>query len=337
VAGPAPGSILSTYNAQAAPVLQQAQTFAQAPQPLPPGLDPTSLAAQRAVQGNQSIQGLAQLGYDTLAGTNLANQGLFQGMAAMGAKYLPLAQAQGQQNLGTLRGQRAASVVSNLGTLRSNQQNADLAAATLGLNTTKESDTVTTANKNRRARIKTAKIQANTQANRPITSGPFAGYTNSQVAKMPQAKKDKITSSYNATHGPGAAAVKAKQKQQQAITKATGGIQNRITDVQGALSQTGLTKTVSVPNKKAPRNLLTGQYPTVKKQVPLTPADLRQRAVNKYGAELVGIAEAVRNGTPLTKAQIAYLHRLDPNIRIPKSWLRPTVNPYAPGAQTNVH
>jgi hypothetical protein len=78
-------------QAQAAPVLQQAQSYQQGAAAQAPhrALDPTSAAGQQAAQAASGRQALAQLGLDALNSQNTGTQDLFKGQQSIAARELP--------------------------------------------------------------------------------------------------------------------------------------------------------------------------------------------------------------------------------------------------------
>lgn len=127
-----------TASAQAAPVLQQAQSYQQgAAAQTPPGLDPNSEAGQQAAQAAQGRQSLAQLGLDALNGQNLAAQGYLTGRQQIAAREQPQAMTAAANQLATAKSQRGAAVTDFLTNARTQAQNYAIARGTLGLNTQK--------------------------------------------------------------------------------------------------------------------------------------------------------------------------------------------------------
>jgi hypothetical protein len=120
----------------------------------------------------------------------------------------------------------------------------------------------------------------------------------------------------------------AQAKKKETIGKATGKIQVKVHDI---ITDWAGGASVDVTDK-------TGK-PTGKTR-PATRQELRGAMDGKHGRAWVEIALKVRDGKPLTHTEIGYLHAQDPNIRIPKGWLKgrtqpkPRVGsaPLAPGA-----
>jgi hypothetical protein len=134
-------------QAQAAPVLQQAQSYQQgAAAQTAPGLDPNSDAGKQAAQAAQGRQALSQLGLDALNSQNTSTQDLFKGQQAIAARELPEAMTAAAQRTAGAQSQRNAAVTGFLTTARQNAQNYQIARGTLGLNTEKAAaDAATTA------------------------------------------------------------------------------------------------------------------------------------------------------------------------------------------------
>jgi hypothetical protein len=125
-------------QAQAAPVLQQAQSYQQgAAAQTAPGLDPNSAAGQQAAQAASGRQALAQLGLDALNSQNTGTQDLFKGQQSIAARELPEAMTAAAQRTAGAQSQRNAAVTGFLTTARQNAQNYQIARGTLGLNTSK--------------------------------------------------------------------------------------------------------------------------------------------------------------------------------------------------------
>jgi hypothetical protein len=64
--------------------------------------------------------------------------------------------------------------------------------------------------------------------------------------------------------------------------------------------------------------------------------ELRGAMDGKHGRAWVEIALKVRDHKPLTHTEIAYLHAQDPNIRIPKAWLKGRAQAPKPKTVPNV-
>jgi hypothetical protein len=171
-------------NAQAQPVIQQAQGYQTgAAAQTAPGLDPNSDAGKQAAQAAQGRQALGQLGLDALNSQNTATQNYLGGLGTTAAKEQPQAQTAAANALATAKSQRGAAVTDFLTTARQNAQNYRIATGTLNLNTEQGGG--------RRDEHGEQHRRANNRAdNKVITSGPFAGFTNKQVAQMgPQDKQ----------------------------------------------------------------------------------------------------------------------------------------------------
>lgn len=343
---------------QAAPVIAQAQGYQQgAATQAPPGLDPNSEAGQQAAQAAAGRGAIAQLGLDALNTNVGATQDYFGGQQTMAAQQLPQAQAAANQGLAFAKSQRGAKVQEFLTTARQNAQNYAIARGTLGLNAQKAADDTTLAS----GRDPLTNEPLPTKP--PTGYGPGGpglnkyGYTADQWDALSTAEKAKAreTGGSSATTKtdttPNKYGIPADQwarwstshrqrvidaankkgdkptTDPKDIAKATGNVQNTITDIIGAWN--GLAGQEKDDTSK-PKDPKTKQYPGI----PLTADDKRKVIAAKnpaYTPQMIHIA-LLRNAKPpkpLDKASIDYLHNLDPNIRIPKEWLPSDPGRYA--------
>jgi hypothetical protein len=290
----------ATQKAYAAPLLQQAQQgVTNAGAMTAPGLDPSSpqyATEQQAAKGRQSI---AQLGADTLAAIPAATYGFLGGQATTAARELPGVRADLKNQYGVLEGQRGAAVAKSYGDIRQNEQNANIAYGTLGLNSEKAAadaaaDVQTSEDKRKQRIVSRKNTRDRVAAQTQRTQDADAERTRKAQEKA-QEKADKET-----------AAKKA------AIDTATGKVRNNITDVidyqQNLVGQQG--------EDRSQKPDINGNYPTRK----VTQKDIDNAKVAKYGM-LGRIAIAVREGRPLTQEQIDYLHQRDKDLRIPREWI----------------
>jgi hypothetical protein len=281
----------------AAPVLQQAQQWANQPAQAAPGLDANSPYAAQSQQAAQSGSGLAKLGADVLGAVQNSTTGYLAGQQSAAARDLPQAQAFYGQQAAQLQGERGKAVAANYATGRQAEQNAEIAYGTLGLNTQKAADDaaadVQTAKDKKAARVVSRK---NTR-DRITAQDQRSQEAADKAAAKEQAAKDKEAA-----------------KKKAAIDKATGKTRTKITDIieyqQHLVGQMG-------EDTSKPKDPVTLQYPRRK----ITQEDVDRAKRGKYGF-LGRIAIAIREGRPLDQRAVDYLHELDPNLRIPREWLQ---------------
>lgn len=339
----------------AQPVINQASTAkTNENAAIPAGLDPNSPAGQAAAQAAAGRASLDQLGLDALNANNTATQDYFGAQQSTAQRELPQAQTAAAQALANAKTQRGAAVTAALNSERQNAQNYAIARGTLGLNAVKESDAVTAASDAAKAKSKaddntvitsgpfagmthkqvrdldpTASAQIRDAAKAPekiMTSGPFAGMTQSQLGRHSQSFIQHKIDVYNEGKGKGSTE-KDAQKHVNDVHTATGKVQNTITDIIGKWDGY-VGKTTDDTTK--PKDPKTGQYPPRK----LTSDDIRallQSQNKNWTPQLIHIALLRRVGKPLDQASIDYLHQMDPNIRIPRDWLKPQPKSSDPG------
>jgi hypothetical protein len=306
-----------------APTLAQAQAYQQgAAAQLPPGIDPNSQAGQQAAQAASGRQSIAQLGLDALNTQGQATQDYFGGLQSSASRELPQAQSAADVALAQAQGQRGAAVNSYLTSARQNAQNYAIARGTLNLNTDKAASDAT---------LGAAKLTADTQAKKDKAAADAKARKDAATAKGETVNKYGYTadqwSRFSPGHrqqimtqlGQGAGTGKDAKNHADAITKASGKIQNQITDITN-FRQTDVgqpTDDTSAQNGfNGGKDPKTKQYPSR----PVTQADVDREKVAKYGM-LARIAIAIRDGRKLDQNAIDYLHNQDPNFRIPRSWL----------------
>lgn len=317
------GNATSAQN-YAAPIVSQAQAFQQnTGSQLPPGLDPNSAAGQQAAQAAQGRQALAQLGTGALQANAAATNDYFAGLGTAAAQQVPqVKQGLANQQV-ALDQQKGNAIQSYLDSARTNAQNYGIAQATLGANVANQTADNTVSQEN----ADTAKQNADTSATQATTKTKTASTTPNKYGIMPDqwaswsaSHRQRVIEAFDKS-GTADKTQAATQKKEAAINKSTGSVQNKITDINAALT-TKFNVNASVPTKGAPLNPLTGQPSSFTKTTrSSTPAEQKTAAVKKYGATLVEISTAISRGTPLTSDQIRYLHNTDPNLRIPSQWL----------------
>ena len=317
------GEAIKAQQAYAQPLLDTAQAAVGNAAQTTPGLDPSSpqyAAEQQAAKGRQTM---AQDSANYLAGIPAATVGYLTGQQAIAARELPQVQAGLVYQGGQLASQRQDAATTAYGDIRTNEQNAGIARETLGLNT--------------------AKAKADVDISRgvdPVTGKPLPaetpkgyapggpgmnkyGYTYDQWSAL--SPKDQAKERNKGTTAAGAKDAEKKRKEAEKkaanIKKATGGIQNTVkntiskwdTYLRGTVDD--VTKPILDPITKQP----TGKY----QQRKAKPSDVKTALLGeKVDAGMIHVALLVRTGKALDKEAIDYLHNKDPNIRIPREWLK---------------
>lgn len=329
-------------QAQAAPVLQQAQTYqAGAAAQQAPGLDPASAAGQQSAQAAQGRQALAQSGLDALNAQNTATQDFFGGQQALAARVQPQVAATAQQNVANAQSQRGGAVQTYLTTARQNAQNYNIARGTLGLNSAKaqsDADQATAAETEKErhnatseqtavdrinAQSQTAADKQNAAAATPNKYGVPAG----QWQNWSTSHRQRVMDAYAENHAKGGDD-KTAAKHVTDVHAATGKVENQITDLIGKWNNhmsdqvDDTSKPLKDSSGKAPNTA--GWKPTYAPRKP-TAAELKKILGASYPEQMIHIALLRRAGKPLDQASIDYLRNLDPNFRIPREWL-----PYDP-------
>lgn len=301
----------------ASPILQQANAWANANPTAAPGIDPNSQAAQQSQQAAASGQNLAQLGATTLAAIPVTANTYFSGLQSTAAGQVPVARRYFEQQKAQLEGQRNAQALANFQDIRSNEQNAEIARATLGLNQ--------------------AKAAADTDLARgvdPVTGKPLPAEAPSASDQKTQAELD-----YFNEHGywpPTGPPSEPKDKPDDGLTpaqkqaarererKRVAGVRTdsgkklaRIADAQDAWDQFRQRPVAIVDPKsgKPAKDPKTGKFTR-----PPSVAEIREwMSKAGYTPGEVHVALLRRVGRSLDKAAIDYLHSID--VRIPREWL----------------
>lgn len=292
--------------AQSQPVLDQAQAFQTGTgQALPPGVDPNSTAGQTAATAAKGREALAGLGKNALQANSQATQDYLTGQGALASRELPQALAAAAQSTANVQSQRGAAITAALATARQNAQNYGIARATLGANVANnQADNALT--------VRGQDItQANNDANNALTErGQDISATNAADRQAAADAKKK------------AAALAKKRteakKHTGELTKATGGVQSLVTDIIGKYDSYVGQETDDTSKPLDPK---TKKYPGR----PLTKDEIKRvlgAADKAYTPGMLHVALMVREGKPLDQAAIDYLHQTDPNVRIPREWLR---------------
>lgn len=287
----------------AAPILAQAQQWANAPAQAAPGIDPNSQAAQQSQQAASSGQNLAQLGYTTLAAIPVTANNYMAGLQTTAAGQVPVAQQYYGQQAAQLQGQKGQAVGANYATNRANEQNAQIAYGTLGLNTQKASDDAAYD----AATVKQKATDTATKAQEKAETPNKYGIPAAQWNKWSSSHRQRVIDKYNSDNSK-TDTTAADEKKQAKIQAATGKVRNKVTDIINDWDKGG---SVDVTDPK------TGNVTGTRKA---TPAEVRTAIIDKYGF-MGRVALAVREGKPLDQKAVDYLHNLDPNFRIPREWL----------------
>lgn len=315
--------------AYAQPVLNQAAQWANQPAAAAPGLDPNSQAGQQSSQAASSGQGLAKLGADVLASVAQSTNGYMAGQQDTAAAQIPVAQAYYGQQAAQLRGQREQAVSDNYGKTRVSEQNAQLAYQTLGLNTARAAADASNTAATIRQRTVAARQKAVTERQKEQRKTKAEarepnkyGIPNGQWEKWSTSHRQRVIDAYDKkTHPTGPteaqkrADIKAKEQHKAAINKATGSVR---VDVDNVIHKWNELVGQETDDTSKPKDLLTGEYPPRK----VTPSDIKRILGAKNDAGLIHVALLVRTGKPLDQAAINYLHAKDPNLRIPREWIR---------------
>lgn len=323
----------------AQPYVQNAQTAVQNAGQVAPGLDPSSAqyaTEQRAAQGRQAIQ---QNSANVLATVPVLADNAYGAQLVNAQRELPQLKTYGAQQLGALKSQRGAAVVENYGQGRTAAQNADIAYKTLGLDTAKAAG---------RDPITGEKLPEEPEDR--ITSGAFAGYSDSEIGAMSpgerQAKIDAYAKSkgtsgdkinkygipesqwarWSTSHrqrvirqyGSGSGGKsKDEEKRIAGVRKATGDFKSKITDGIGDWDLLE-REPVPVPDKEDVKD---GKKIKVPQKPRKATTDEVRRAMREkgYSAQEIHIVLLRRVGKPLDKAAIDYMR--SKGLRIPREWM----------------
>jgi hypothetical protein len=319
--------------AYAQPVLNQAAQWANQPAAAAPGLDPNSQAGQQSSQAASSGQGLAKLGADVLASVAQSTSGYMAGQQDTAAAQIPVAQAYYGQQAAQLGGQREQAVSDNYGKTRVNEQNAQLAYQTLGLNTAKAAADASNTAKTITQRTRIAKQKAAADAKKAADKAAADarepnkyGIPNGQWERWSSGHRQRVIDAYDKSHTRPAgqtpeqkAAAKQKAADAKRITKkreTSGKFTSRIQDAVGDWDM--LTREpVPVPDRETVKDGKKINVP--QKPRAATPDEVR-RAMRKkgYTPQEIHIALLRRVGKPLDPAAIAYMHAQ--GMSIPRDW-----------------
>lgn len=317
----------------AQPLVAQAQGWANQTAQAAPGIDPSSPAYAQSQQAGQSGQGLAQLGAAALEAIPAALTSYLSGAQAVAAKDLPQAKAYYGQKVGEKQAERGSRVQELYGQARTNAQNYGIAASTLGLNTAKSQADIDI----QRGIDPVTGKPLPKDPEKPITSGPFAGLTGSQVTALPSDKRQELIDNYNSvTHPPKApkdpnAQTPAEKRKAKAdedkriagIRQKSGDFATHITDAVGDWNLTS-KQPFQLPDTEKIENGKKVKVPGGTR--PKTTQEIREqmRALGYTPGE-IHIALLRRVGKPLDQAAIDYMH--SKGVRIPRDWLTKGTRP----------
>jgi hypothetical protein len=299
-----------------------------------PGLDPNSEAGRASAMAAQGRAALAKLGQQALQTNAQSTQDTFAGQALTASREQPQAQAYAASQLAGAQSDRGAAVSKFLTDARANAQNYQIAQGTLGLNTVKAGQDAadkaaarSVSRKNTRDRIKAQGDAATQRATEKGQSVNPYGYTNEQWQRFSASHRKRIIDA--SKNGGGKDTSAADKKHADAITKASGGVQNTVQDI---IDSYGSYSGKTTDDTSKPKDPKTGQYPAR----PLTDADIRAilGKNKKFTPQLIHIALMRKQGKKLGQAEVNYLHNLDPNIRIPRDWLQQEHGAQGPGSKT---
>jgi hypothetical protein len=307
----------SAQQAYAQPLVQQAQAGVQNAGATAPGLDPGSAqyaTEQKAAQGRQSI---AQLGADTLSAIPAATNAYMGGQAITAARELPMVLQNYGVQKGQLQAQRGQAVTENYSALRGQEQNAAIAYGTLGLNTSKAAADV---DLGRGVDPVTGRPLPQDAPKGYAPGGPGLnkyGYTADEWQGLSQKQRDKARAGTGKTQAQKdqEKAAKDLEKRKAAIKKTTGKLK---VDVENVVNKWNSYVGQITDDTSKPKDPATGEYPPRK----ITPADIKRILGAKHDAGMIHVALLVRAGKPLDSEAVQYLRSKDPNIRIPREWLK---------------
>jgi hypothetical protein len=315
------GDAQKAAQQQAAPILSTAQQAVTNAGATAPGLDPSSPQYAKEQQAAQGRQTMAQDSANYLAGVAAATNAYFGGQANIAQRELPQVQAGLLQQYGQLGSQRADAVTQEYGNIRSGEQNASIARSTLGLNTASAAADV---DLKRGVDPVTGKALPKDAPTGYAPGGPGQnkyGYTYDEWSALPEGKKNAARNPKPKTGTDKVA--KDREKKKGAIKKATGSTK---VEVGSIISKWDGYKGQQTDDTSKPKDPKTGEYPAR----PLAPSDIKRILGEKHDPQMIHVALLVRAGKPLDQSAIDYLHSKDPNIRIPREWLRGKQKPSAP-------
>lgn len=314
-------------QAYAAPIVAQAQTGVENAKQTAPGLDPSSpqyALEQQAAAGRATM---AQNSANYLGGVATANDAYLGGQGNLAARELPQAQAATLSDYGKIAAEKAAAVTEEWSKLRTGEQNYGIARSTLGLNTASAAADVDLKRGVDPVTGKPLPAEAPTGYS---SGGPDMnkyGYTYDEWASLSDTAKNKARAGTGSSAAAKDAAKKAdaEKKRIAGIKDATGKIQTKISDAQSAwerYAKARKPKTTLDPTTGDPIPVLD---PKTKKPVMIgaTPDQIKsQLRKDKYSETEIHIMLMLRAGKKLTAADVKALKSQDPNIRIPREWLK---------------
>lgn len=314
-------------QAYAAPIVAQAQTGVENAKQTAPGLDPSSpqyALEQQAAAGRSTM---AQNSANYLGGVAATNDAYLSGQGNVAARELPQVQTGLLNQYGQIQTAKQQAATEAYGQLRTQEQNAAIARQTLGLNTASAAADVDLKRGVDPVTGKPLPAEAPTGYS---SGGPGLnkyGYTYDQWNALSPEAQDKKRAGTGSSAAAKDAAKKAdaEKKRIAGIKDATGKIQTKISDAQSAwerYAKARKPKTTLDPTTGDPIPVLD---PKTKKPVMIgaTPDQIKsQLRKDKYSETEIHIMLMLRAGKKLTAADVKALKSQDPNIRIPREWLK---------------
>lgn len=314
-------------QAYAQPMLNQANAWANAQPQAAPGIDPGSRAGQQSQQAATSAQGLAQLGASTLAAIPAALNTYLAGQQTVAARDLPQQQAYQGQQVANLRAQRGNEIATQYQGIRQNEQNAAIAYGTLGLNQEKAAADTDIARGVDPVTGRSLPQEAPTGYAPGAPGLNSYGYTADEWARLSDKEKAEAREGKGGSQADKDAKKEAEkqEKKRAAIKKATGKLKTRINEARStweryARMQNPATKYDPTRGENVPDiDPKTGKQRTKR----ATPDQIKQQMrKDGYSETEIHVMLMIRAGKPLTAEDVQALRGIDPNIRIPREWLK---------------
>lgn len=314
------GKQQAAAQAYAQPILATAQSAVTNAQQTAPGLDPSSPQYAKEQQAAQGRGTMAQDSANYLAGVAAATDAYFGGQANTAQRELPQVQAGLLAQYGQLQGQKQDAASAAYGDIRTNEQNAAIARQTLGLNA---ADSAANVDLKRGVDPVTGKPLPKDAVTGYAPGGPGQnkyGYTYDEWSKLSPKARDKARAG-NGTAGKTQAQKDAEKqaaadaKKKTAIQKATGAVKTKITDARTAWDRYARASNPVIDPKT--------KLPIPGKTVKATPDQIKaQLRKDGYTETEIHVMLMLRGGKTLTQAEVDALKGQDPNIRIPREWLK---------------
>jgi hypothetical protein len=192
-----------------APAIQAVNANAAETAQATPGIDPNSEAGKTDALAAKAREALVHLGASTLTAQQNATSDYYQGRQGVANAAQIGANTQLSSQLGSLRGQRGAAVAQYVGQARQqergyglSQQHQRVENAAFGVKQQSAQTSVDLQKARLRSSNRQQRANRRATANKPITSGPFAGFTPAQVNAMSPAEKQKYRDQKTSTASP---------------------------------------------------------------------------------------------------------------------------------------